>query len=176
MQQDEYLANKILARAREVSALTDRQKETFCRGFLESTISGRLDMVVPEPFDLVQIPLEETETVVAVTASSTGWRYNLTHEQAALEDIKEQIYLPVGEKIRFVVQSVDVIHSMKFEDSQYGTIDAIPGVKKQRNVVFDRAGVVTVRCGEPHAQSDREFIKINVVERERFSKWLRSGR
>lgn len=172
--QDAYLDAKVANATEGISTLSSERKRHFCEKFEESVENGQRDVVVPEPKALVQLPLQEAEVVIDVFASSNGWKFDLTYKDGQTYNVEHVLFVPRGEVLRFSVQSTDIIHSLRFVDAGAGSIDAIPGVKHERNLIFEQSGIFTAGCGERHPGSDQNLIKLNVVERDEFEEWLRN--
>lgn len=174
--QDAYLDAKVASATEGIEALSSERKRHFCEKFEESVEKGQRDVVVPEAKALVHIPLQEADVVVDVSASSNGWRFHLTYKDGAIHHVEHVLLVPRGEILRFSVQSTDVIHSLRFIDAEIRSIDALPGGKRERNLIFEKTGTFTAGCGEPHKGADQALIEVKVVERDEFAEWLRSKR
>jgi cytochrome c oxidase subunit II len=83
-----------------------------------------------------------------------------------------EIYIPVGRRVRVEVQSADVIHSF-WAPSLHGKLDLIPGFSSATYVRADRPGVYDGRCAEfcglQHAHMGFQVI---AVPREQFAAWF----
>jgi cytochrome c oxidase subunit II len=87
-----------------------------------------------------------------------------------------ELVLPVGQKTRFTMTAVDVIHS--FWVPNFGQkMDAVPGLETTIVVTPDRVGEFTVvcteLCGIGHATMR---AKARVVERAEFDRWIQDNR
>lgn len=96
-----------------------------------------------------------------------------TNEAAELAN---EIRLPVGEPVQFLLQSEDVIHAF-WIPSLGGKIDMIPGRTTRLTLTPTRTGTFrgacAEYCGESHAQMNFDVI---VMERPEFNAWLEHQR
>lgn len=131
-----------------------------------------------------------TETVdnpdhtIEVVGSKWQWAFNYLDEPAVDgTDVFDQgtpenladLYLPVGESVRFNLMSPDVIHSFWIPEF-YFKMDVIPGRGPQKNS-FDltptREGVFTGRCAELcGTYHSRMLFKVHVVSRAEYDQYL----
>lgn len=83
-----------------------------------------------------------------------------------------ELVLPVGETVRFELQSADVIHSFYVPEFHY-KLDVVPGRTNSFEVTPDRVGTYTGQCAEycGLAHNDMHFT-IKVVEQQEFETWL----
>lgn len=136
--------------------------------------------------------------VVKITASQWKWRYEYPDDQIAftsnlstpreqlenssptdahyLLEVDRPFVLPVGEKVRILLTSTDVLHSW-WVPSFGVKLDAVPGFLRETWVKIDRPGVYRGQCAElcgvGHA-----FMPIEVVAKTKpeFRKWLEQAR
>lgn len=87
----------------------------------------------------------------------------------------DTVYVPLGRPIKFLVTSVDVIHSFyipAFREKQ----DAVPGSVFYMMLYPEHLGSYDVACAEycglHHALM---YTKLNVVTQDAFDKWLKRG-
>jgi len=96
-----------------------------------------------------------------------------TNEAAELAN---EIRLPVGEPVQFLLQSEDVIHAF-WIPSLGGKIDMIPGRTTRLTLTPTRTGTFrgacAEYCGEAHAHMNFDVI---VMERPEFDAWLEHQR
>lgn len=116
----------------------------------------------------------------AATIEVTGhqWWWEVVYkdaEGAVLVRAANEIRVPVGHPVRFVLRSTDVIHSF-WVPLLGGKTDMIPG---QENVAWlraDRAGVYRGQCveycGLQHAQMGFQLV---AIPPEEFDAWLADG-
>lgn len=112
---------------------------------------------------------------VAVTGEQWWWRVRYAGFGNGDDVVlANEIRLPVGERVRLVFDSPDVIHSF-WIPSLAGKVDMIPGrtttlvLEPTRTGVF--RGVCAEYCGTSHAHM--RFIAV-VMERADFDRWLRA--
>lgn len=108
----------------------------------------------------------------AITVQATGhqWWWEVRYPGQGIVTANE-VWLPVGERVRLEVTSSDVIHSF-WIPNLHGKIDTVPG---QTNVFWLEAseegtyrGVCAEFCGLQHAKM--HFI-VRAVSREDFDAW-----
>ncbi|HET7173328.1 MAG TPA: cytochrome c oxidase subunit II [Nocardioidaceae bacterium] len=109
-------------------------------------------------------------------ADGNGKPYGVT-QQAEGQTQGPVLYLPVGEKIRFVIKSADVIHSF-YVPAFFWKRDAIPGFTNTYTQVIDRsaaghtyAGACAELCGLEHSQMRFTLAPLTQVA---FHQWLTS--
>ena len=111
---------------------------------------------------------------VEVTGEQFWWRVRYagfgTDAPVALAN---EVWLPVGERTTFVLDSPDVIHAFWIPELG-GTVDMIPGRRNTLVVEPTRTGVFRGACAEfcgtAHAQM--RFVAV-VATRQAFEAWLR---
>jgi cytochrome c oxidase subunit II len=85
-----------------------------------------------------------------------------------------EIHVPVGVNVRFLLESVDVIHSF-WVPSLAGKQDLIPGRRNEITVRAERPGVYRGQCAEfCGLQHAHMALLIVAEERAAFDQWLRS--
>ncbi len=121
--------------------------------------------------DLLDPPPEGSLTI-SVTGEQWWWRVHYELPDGEVVELANEIHLPVGEPVRFVLTSPDVIHSF-WIPSLGGKMDMIPGrvtyltLEPTRTGVF--RGACAEYCGAAHAMMS--FFTV-VQEREDFDAWL----
>lgn len=109
---------------------------------------------------------------IAVTGEQWWWRvrYQLPGGEEIV--LANEIRLPVGEPVEFLLDSPDVIHSF-WIPSLGGKVDMIPGRKTRLALLPTRTGtfrgVCAEYCGASHALM---AFYVVVLEKEEFSQWL----
>lgn len=105
----------------------------------------------------------------------TGVQAQLTGEEGVEEELPT-LYLPVGERVRFVLTSRDVNHSF-WIPAFLQKLDVIPGVQNQFQVVpqkiGDYRGKCAELCGEYHASM---LFNVRVVSRADYEAYLQTLR
>ncbi len=106
---------------------------------------------------------------VNVTAQQFAWTFSYPHSQNLTSAV---LRLPLGRKVKLVLQSKDVIHSFwvpEFGQKQ----DAVPGITTTLVITPDRLGtfpvICTELCGLGHALMRSEAI---VMPTGKFDAWL----
>jgi cytochrome c oxidase subunit II len=126
------------------------------------------------PSLLREVP-EETLRV-AVTGEQWWWRVRYLPPGEEEVVLANEIRLPVGEPVEFLLDSPDVIHSLWIPPLG-GKMDMIPG--RQTRLVLEPRRTGTFRgacaeyCGDSHALM---AFPVVVMEREEFALWLESQR
>lgn len=92
-----------------------------------------------------------------------------------LLDVDNRLVLPYNNQIRFLINSLDVIHS--FAIPRIGVkVDAVPGRLNQVRVLINRLGIFYGQCSEI-CGVNHSFIPIvfEVVDFYKFIKWIKSN-
>lgn len=107
-------------------------------------------------------------------ADGNGKSYGVT-QQAKSQTQGPVLYLPVGEKIRFVITSADVIHSM-YVPAFFWKRDAVPGRTNRYTEVLDSQsaghtypGACAELCGLNHSQMQ---FTVAPLTQSAFHDWL----
>jgi cytochrome c oxidase subunit II len=83
-----------------------------------------------------------------------------------------ELYLPVGERVKLTMTSTDVIHSF-WVPNLVGKKDIVPGYRTEAWIQADRPGVYRGQCaefcGHQHAKMG---LTVVAVPRERFDRWI----
>ncbi|MCL7938997.1 cytochrome c oxidase subunit II [Halomonas sp. ATCH28] len=136
----------------------------------------------------------EADLDIMVTGQQWRWRYEYLGEEVAftsnlgtpreqisgtdekgehyLLEVDEPLVLPVGQKVRLLLTSDDVIHSWWVPDLAVKQ-DAIPGFVNENWVRIEEPGIYRGQCAELCGK-DHAFMPVVVeaVEQERFEEWL----
>jgi cytochrome c oxidase subunit 2 len=122
----------------------------------------RASMAAPEPAALR----------IEVTGEQWWWRIAYPRTGAAPIAEANEIRIPVGRDIDFVLRSNDVIHSF-WVPSLGGKLDMIPGRTNTLRLKAERPGIYRGQCAEycggPHALMALEIIAVPQAE---FAAWL----
>lgn len=146
--------------------------------FLATTALTILMIIFPGTTGLLELrghAREEADLVVQVEGFRWGWK--MTYPQQGVTSYSELV-LPVGQRVRFEVTSVDVIHS--FWVPAFRTkVDAVPGRVTTINATPDRVGSIqddsgfrnqcAELCGVGHGVM---VVPVRVVEAAEFEAWL----
>lgn len=109
---------------------------------------------------------------VHVTGEQWWWRVRYPAPGGAVE-LANEIHVPVGERVRFLLDSPDVIHAF-WVPSLGGKVDMIPGRTTTLVLEPTKAGTYTGICAE-YCGASHAFMRFAVVAepRARFEAWLR---
>ena len=120
-------------------------------------------------------PAPEGSLTVAVSGEQWWWRVRYLAEAGGAGGtvtLANEVRLPVGEPVQFLLDSPDVIHSF-WIPSLGGKIDMIPGRVTRLKLEPTRTGVFrgacAEYCGDSHALMS--FYAV-VMEKEDFGRWL----
>lgn len=128
--------------------------------------------------------LEEVDNpdhTIEVVGSKWQWTFNYLDAPAAgdqtvfdqgdTENLPE-LYLPLGESVRFELVSPDVIHSFWIPEF-YFKLDVVPGRKNSFDVTPTREGTFTGRCAELcGVYHSRMLFTVHVVSPAEFERHL----
>ena len=109
---------------------------------------------------------------IAVSGEQWWWRVRYPTGDGTTVELANEIRLPVGEQVNFILDSPDVIHSF-WIPSLGGKVDMVPGrtntltLEPTRTGVF--RGVCAEYCGTAHALMSFSVV---VQEKEEFERWL----
>lgn len=121
----------------------------------------------------------EPDVVINVIGQKWSWTFNYmeednpaigtnAHEIGTLERIPD-LYLPVDKRVRFNLQSADVIHSF-WVPSFYFKLDVIPGHNNSFDATPNKLGTYDGKCaelcGEFHALM---LFKVHVVSEDEYN-------
>lgn len=129
--------------------------------------------------------LEEVENpdhTIQVVGSKWQWAFNYLDESATQgEDVYDfgtpaqpaELWLPLGESVRFNLTSPDVIHSFWIPEF-YFKMDVVPGRDNSFDMTPTREGTFTGRCAELCGlYHSRMIFKVKVVSPEEYQAHLR---
>ena len=110
--------------------------------------------------------------VVNVTGQQWTWTFDYP---GTGNQVSDELYLPVNQRVLFHVTSKDVIHSFWIVEMGI-KVDANPGVTTTADVTPDRTGTFTIRCAELcglyHSYMQ---TPVHVLSRNDFAAWLRTA-
>lgn len=120
----------------------------------------------------------ESDLLIRVTAFQWNWRFEYPESGVTVAGAGRTLLLPDDSRVRFEVQSTDVIHSLWIPAFRM-KIDAIPGRTTFFTVDIDREGAFQgdsayrIQCAELCGLShDAMSFPIEVVSPEEFKTWL----
>lgn len=109
---------------------------------------------------------------ISVKGEQWWWRVRYLPPDGPPVDLANEIRLPVGEPVEFLLESPDVIHSF-WIPSLGGKMDMIPGRVTRISLTPTRTGTFrgacAEYCGASHALMNFAVV---VLEREAFDRWL----
>lgn len=118
-------------------------------------------------------PAAPAQLRVRVTGEQYWWRVEYVGEDGAPVRLANEIRLPAGEEVDFLLDSTDVIHSF-WIPSLGGKVDMIPGRQTRLRLSPERTGtyrgVCAEYCGASHALM---AFAVVVQEKSEFERWLR---
>lgn len=125
----------------------------------------------------------EPDVVIDVIGQKWSWSFNYhgsdlpgigvdAHDVGTLEKIP-QLYLPVNKRVRFNLESVDVIHSF-WVPVFYFKMDVIPGHSNSFDVTPNKLGVYDGKCAELCGEYHSAMIfKLHIVEEDEFQRHVK---
>ncbi|MBD9627749.1 cytochrome c oxidase subunit II [Ensifer sp. ENS06] len=116
---------------------------------------------------------DATDFRVEVTGRQYWWQVVYVHRGLTIAAANE-IRLPVGRRIEFLLKSDDVIHSF-WIPSLGGKMDMIPGRENRLSLMAQRTGVFRGACAE-FCGTSHAFMALTAVtmEPDAFDAWLAS--
>lgn len=120
----------------------------------------------------LRAPPADDGLAIAVTGEQWWWRVRYLRPDAPPVEVANEVWLPVGERTRLLLDSPDVIHAF-WVPALGGKIDMIPGrtttlvLEPTRTGVF--GGACAEFCGTSHAFMRFEAV---VAGRADFDAWL----
>jgi len=109
---------------------------------------------------------------IAVHGEQWWWRFRYEPTGAPSFEVANEIQLPVGEPVEFLLHSNNVIHSF-WIPSLGGKMDMIPGrinrLSLPPNKVGRFRGVCAEYCGAAHAKMAFDVV---VTTKDEFSRWM----
>lgn len=118
-------------------------------------------------------PAPEGSLKIAVSGEQWWWRVRyLSSDGGEAVVLANEVRLPVGEPVEFLLESPDVIHSF-WIPSLGGKVDMIPGRQNRLTLEPTRTGVFrgvcAEYCGASHALMGFSVV---ILETEEFARWL----
>lgn len=117
-------------------------------------------------------PAPAGSLTIEVSGVRWWWRVRYLADDQPPIELANEVVLPAGQPVEFVLRSEDVIHSF-WIPSLGGKVDMIPGRQTRLKLHPLKAGtyrgVCAEYCGTAHAQM---AFDVRVVSSEEFSQWL----
>jgi len=117
-------------------------------------------------------PAPASSIRIEAVGSQWWWRFTYPTPDGGSVEVANEVYLPVGEPVRFDLRSADVVHSF-WIPSLGGKVDMIPGHRTQLSLLPKKVGtyrgVCAEYCGASHAHMAFDVV---VTTREEFDAWL----
>ncbi len=109
---------------------------------------------------------------IHVTGEQYWWRVRYLPNAGAPVDLANEIRLPVGEDVEFLLESHDVIHSF-WIPALAGKMDMIPGRQTRLRLTPTRTGTFRGACAE-YCGASHALMSFSVVvqEKDEFARWL----
>lgn len=109
---------------------------------------------------------------IHVTGEQYWWRVRYLPNGGPPVDLANEIRLPLGEEIEFLLESHDVIHSF-WIPALGGKMDMIPGRQTRLRLSPTRTGTFRGACAE-YCGASHALMSFAVVvqEKEEFARWL----
>ncbi len=129
-------------------------------------------------FALERIDARETSRVT-VNVEAFRWQWRFDYEGSGVtvtgtRDAPAEMVVPVGEPVRVVLTSADVIHSFYVPAFLFKR-DAIPGHPTEFDFTVDAPGGYGGQCAEfCGVYHDRMLLTVRAVTRPEFEAWLAS--
>ena len=130
---------------------------------------------------LRQVNEEHPDPYLTVTVDSFQWGWRFTYEDEAvviegLPDRPAEVVVPVGEPLRFDLESSDVVHSF-YVPRFLVKRDMIPGETNRIDYTIEEEGTFTGECAEfCGLLHDRMLFTLEAVPVDEFESWLADQR
>ena len=117
-------------------------------------------------------PPSDPSLTVEVSARQWWWGFHYDDpDPAKAFDTANEIHIPVGEPVRFKLNSPDVIHSF-WVPALAGKVDVIPGRSNSLWLEADKPGVYRGQCSEYCGRQHAEMAFYVIAEpRPQFDAW-----
>ncbi len=126
----------------------------------------------------------EPDTTIGVIGQKWSWTFNYMEEDnpdigtnandGGTPEVIPELYLPIDNKVRFNLNSADVIHSF-WVPSFYFKMDVIPGHPNSFDVTPNRLGVYEGKCSELCGTYHSQMVfTVHVVTEEEYNAKVRS--
>jgi cytochrome c oxidase subunit 2 len=134
--------------------------------------------------DKVQARVERPDHTITVVAQKWNWSFNYQEQnnpdigQAVWEsgtiEHPADLYLPVGQSVRFNLKSVDVIHSF-WVPAFYEKLDVVPGRNNSLDLTPTKEGVFAGKCAELCGTYHSAMLfNVHIVSQSEYEAHLKS--
>lgn len=107
-----------------------------------------------------------------ILVSAKMWNWDFTYKDGQKSGITNELHIPVGEPVRLVMSSQDVIHSL-YVPAFRAKQDVVPGRFTEMWFQSDKPGTYNLFCAEYCGTKHSDMItKVVVEERETFDPWV----
>ena len=117
----------------------------------------------------------EEQRPVTIEIVAHQWWWEVHYEDSVPQrrvTTANELYLPVGERVKLTMRSTDVIHSF-WVPNLVGKKDIVPGYRTEAWIQADRPGIYRGQCaefcGHQHAKMG---LTVVAAPRERFDRWI----
>lgn len=117
-------------------------------------------------------PAPEGSLRIGVVGEQWWWRVRYEIAEGETVELANEIHLPVGEPVEFLLESPDVIHAF-WIPSLGGKMDMIPGRRTRLRLEPTEVGVFRGACAE-YCGGSHALMAFDVIveERAEFERWL----
>ncbi len=154
----------------------NRRREAFivvgCGAILPTIVLAILLVFGLSALPKLVAPAPPESLKVVVSGEMWWWRVRYQPSNGEAVVTANEIHLPVGEPVQFLLESDNVIHSF-WIPSLAGKMDMIPGRTTRLALTPTRTGVFRGVCAE-YCGTSHALMKFDVVveEKDQFNRWL----
>jgi cytochrome c oxidase subunit II len=160
---------------REYTEEGDRTKTKVVAGFTIATAVILIGILVATVSVSRTTTVEGAEDALTIEVVGHQWWWEVRYRGERASDLviaANEVHMPVGERVRFVVRSQDVIHSLWLPNLG-GKIDMFPDRENTLWLEATEAGVFRGQCAEfCGMQHGKMAFMVVVHERADFDAWL----
>ena len=116
---------------------------------------------------------EIPENAMEVRVTARMWEWQFDYENGKRSDT---LYVPVGQPVKLLMQSVDVNHSLYIPAFRVKE-DVIAGAKTYLSFTADEVGVYEIACAEfCGLKHSMMYTAVKAISRSDFDKWLNDNK